>query len=223
MREREIKHLPVVRDGAVIGVISDRDIKSYSPSTATGLDIYEMNYLLAKATVKDAMGRELVTTTADTAPAVAVAVNCAAGRPATVALTRWMPAVVPRVQRAPAVPLSSVVPLAGVTAPEPEAVLQVTVVPTLGPALESVTRTVSVTGSSVPTTAVCASPETTWMTEGPLGWSPPSPPPPPQAASMTATTPESAIRSNVCRMGIPPRYDPARQARPTVPSARAGC
>ena len=66
MREREIKHLPVVRDGAVIGVISDRDIKTYSPSTATGLDIYEMNYLLSKATVRDAMGKHLVTTTADT-------------------------------------------------------------------------------------------------------------------------------------------------------------
>ena len=31
MRERGIKHLPVVRDGAVIGVISDRDIKTYTP------------------------------------------------------------------------------------------------------------------------------------------------------------------------------------------------
>ena len=66
MREKGIKHLPVVHDGAVVGVISDRDIKTYSPSTATGLDIYEMNYLLAKATVRDAMGKHLVTTTADT-------------------------------------------------------------------------------------------------------------------------------------------------------------
>jgi len=66
MRERGIKHLPVVRDGAVLGIISDRDIKTYSPSAATGLDIYEMNYLLAKATVRDAMGKTLTTTTADT-------------------------------------------------------------------------------------------------------------------------------------------------------------
>jgi acetoin utilization protein AcuB len=66
MRERGIKHLPVVRDGAVVGVISDRDIKTFTPSKATGLDIYEMNYLLAKAKVKDAMAPHLVTTTADT-------------------------------------------------------------------------------------------------------------------------------------------------------------
>jgi acetoin utilization protein AcuB len=66
MREKGFKHLPVVHDGAVIGVISDRDIRSYYPSAATSLDVFEMNYLLAKATVKDAMGRHLVTTTADT-------------------------------------------------------------------------------------------------------------------------------------------------------------
>ena len=66
MRERGVKHLPVVRAGAVIGVISDRDIKTYTPSKATGLDLYEINYLLAKATVRDAMGKHLVTTTADT-------------------------------------------------------------------------------------------------------------------------------------------------------------
>jgi acetoin utilization protein AcuB len=66
MREKGFKHLPVVRDGAVIGVISDRDIRSYYPSAATSLDVFEMNYLMAKATVQEAMGRHLVTTTADT-------------------------------------------------------------------------------------------------------------------------------------------------------------
>lgn len=66
MRERGIKHLPVVRDGAVLGVISDRDIKAYTPSKGTSLDVFEINYLLAKAKVKDAMGSKLTTTTADT-------------------------------------------------------------------------------------------------------------------------------------------------------------
>ena len=66
MNEREVKHLPVVRDGAVVGVISDRDIRAYTPSTATALDVYEINYLLARATVKEAMGAKLITTTPDT-------------------------------------------------------------------------------------------------------------------------------------------------------------
>jgi acetoin utilization protein AcuB len=51
MLERGIKHLPVVHDGAVVGVISDRDIRAYTP---------------AKAKVKDAMGARLTTTTPDT-------------------------------------------------------------------------------------------------------------------------------------------------------------
>jgi acetoin utilization protein AcuB len=66
MRERGIKHLPVLRGGAVIGVISDRDIKAFCPSKATALDVYEINYLLAKAVVKDAMGRRLTTTAPQT-------------------------------------------------------------------------------------------------------------------------------------------------------------
>ncbi len=65
MHEHGIKHLPVVRDGAVVGVISDRDIRAYTPSKATALDIYEINYLLAKAKVKEAMGARLTTTTPD--------------------------------------------------------------------------------------------------------------------------------------------------------------
>jgi len=76
MRERGIKHLPVVRDGALLGVISDRDIKAYSPSKGTSLDVYEINYLLAKARVKDAMGARLTTTTPETPIEEAALVLC---------------------------------------------------------------------------------------------------------------------------------------------------
>jgi acetoin utilization protein AcuB len=66
MRDRGIKHLPVLRDGELLGVLSDRDIRAFAPSKATALDVYEINYLLAKATVKDAMGAGLATTAPDT-------------------------------------------------------------------------------------------------------------------------------------------------------------
>jgi acetoin utilization protein AcuB len=66
MKEKGIKHLPVLKGGRLVGVISDRDIKAFCPSKATALDVYEINYLLAKATVKEAMGRQLTTTTQDT-------------------------------------------------------------------------------------------------------------------------------------------------------------
>lgn len=71
MKEKGIRHLPVVRGRTVVGVISDRDIRDYTPSKATALDIYEINYLLAKATVEEAMSRRLTTTTPDTPVEVA--------------------------------------------------------------------------------------------------------------------------------------------------------
>ncbi|HEX9113159.1 MAG TPA: CBS domain-containing protein, partial [Nitrospirota bacterium] len=35
MRERGIKHVPVLKNGKLKGIVSDRDIKEYSPSKAT--------------------------------------------------------------------------------------------------------------------------------------------------------------------------------------------
>jgi acetoin utilization protein AcuB len=66
MQERGIKHLPVVEGGRVRGMLSDRDVRSYSPSKATTLDVYELHYLLAKARVREAMSTELATVRPDT-------------------------------------------------------------------------------------------------------------------------------------------------------------
>lgn len=66
MKERKIKHLPVVKGGALEGIVSDRDIKAYSPSRATTLDIYELHYLLAKTRIGNLMKTKVVTTTPDT-------------------------------------------------------------------------------------------------------------------------------------------------------------
>lgn len=66
MREKSIKHVPVAVDGILQGVISDRDIKQYTPSKGTSLDIYEINYLLAKTKAREIMKTRSVTTTPDT-------------------------------------------------------------------------------------------------------------------------------------------------------------
>jgi acetoin utilization protein AcuB len=66
MKEKKIKHIPVVKDERLKGIISDRDIKEYTPSRATSLDIFELHYLLAKTKVKDIMKAGVVTTTPDT-------------------------------------------------------------------------------------------------------------------------------------------------------------
>jgi acetoin utilization protein AcuB len=67
MKEKKIKHLPVVKNGGkVVGILSDRDIKDYTPSKATTLDIHELHYMLAKTKVKDVMVKDVFTTTPGT-------------------------------------------------------------------------------------------------------------------------------------------------------------
>lgn len=66
IRAKKIKHIPVVRDEKLKGIVSDRDIRDYSPSRATTLDVYELHYLLATAKVKEIMKSGVVTVAADT-------------------------------------------------------------------------------------------------------------------------------------------------------------
>jgi acetoin utilization protein AcuB len=66
MKDRRIKHVPVVKNGKLVGIISDRDIKEFTPSKATSLDVYELNYLLAKTKVKDVMTAKVLSTTPTT-------------------------------------------------------------------------------------------------------------------------------------------------------------
>jgi acetoin utilization protein AcuB len=66
MRENGIRHLPVLKNDKLKGILSDRDIKEYSPSKATTLDIYELHYLLAKTKVQEVMKQKVLTTTPDT-------------------------------------------------------------------------------------------------------------------------------------------------------------
>lgn len=66
MKEKGIKHIPVMKDGRLKGIISDRDIKEFSPSRATTLDMYELHYLLAKTKVKELMKTRVITTSPET-------------------------------------------------------------------------------------------------------------------------------------------------------------
>jgi len=55
MKEHNIRRIPVVRQGKLVGIVSDRDIKETTPSKATSLDVHELYYLLAEVRVKDIM------------------------------------------------------------------------------------------------------------------------------------------------------------------------
>ncbi len=58
LKERGIRHLPVLKDGdKLVGIVSERDIKQASPSSATALEIREIYYLLDKVKVKQIMTR----------------------------------------------------------------------------------------------------------------------------------------------------------------------
>ncbi|WP_018086990.1 CBS and ACT domain-containing protein [Desulfurispora thermophila] len=62
MKKNNIRQLPVVdKAGKLLGIVTEREILTVSPSPASTLSIYEMNYLLSKMQVKDIMNRQLVT------------------------------------------------------------------------------------------------------------------------------------------------------------------
>ena len=65
LKEKAIKHLPVLKENRLKGILSDRDIKEFSPSKATTLDVYELHYLLAKTKIKEVMKTRVFTTTED--------------------------------------------------------------------------------------------------------------------------------------------------------------
>lgn len=65
MKEKGIKHLPVVKGDKIKGILSDRDIKEYSPSKATTLDIYELHYILSNTRIKGLMKTKVFTTAPD--------------------------------------------------------------------------------------------------------------------------------------------------------------
>lgn len=66
MRAKKIRHLPVVKDDKLKGIVSDRDIRDYSPSCATTLDVYELHYILANTRIKDIMKTTVVTAAPET-------------------------------------------------------------------------------------------------------------------------------------------------------------
>ncbi|MGA3083275.1 MAG: CBS and ACT domain-containing protein [Thermodesulfobacteriota bacterium] len=61
MKENNIRRLPVMRQGKLIGIVTDRDIKDASPSKATTLDIHELYYLLSELKIKDIIKKNVIT------------------------------------------------------------------------------------------------------------------------------------------------------------------
>jgi len=63
MEEKNIKHVPVIKDSELKGIVSDRDVRSFQPSTATSLETEEIDHLMSHTKVKEAMSHDVLTTT----------------------------------------------------------------------------------------------------------------------------------------------------------------
>ncbi|HEY5586186.1 MAG TPA: CBS and ACT domain-containing protein [Ruminiclostridium sp.] len=61
MRTKKIGRVPVVKNGKLVGIITKGKLLEVSPSPATSLSIFEINYLLAKTKIGSIMTKELVT------------------------------------------------------------------------------------------------------------------------------------------------------------------
>jgi len=66
MRKNRIRRMPVVKEGKMVGIISEGDLLNAAPSDATSLSVWELNYLIGKIKVKEIMTEDVITVSADT-------------------------------------------------------------------------------------------------------------------------------------------------------------
>lgn len=67
MQQQNFRRLPVVDDkGKLVGIVAERDLLYASPSPATSLSVWEMNYMLSKIKVNRLMTPDVITTTPET-------------------------------------------------------------------------------------------------------------------------------------------------------------
>ncbi len=66
MKENNIRRLPIVDKGKLVGIVTKHDLLEASPSPATSLSIHELNYLLSKMKVKEIMTKNPTTISPDT-------------------------------------------------------------------------------------------------------------------------------------------------------------
>jgi acetoin utilization protein AcuB len=66
MHKEHVRRFPVIdHHGRMIGLVSESDCLNASPSEATSLSVWELNYLISKITVERVMTRKIVTITED--------------------------------------------------------------------------------------------------------------------------------------------------------------
>lgn len=61
MKENNVRRLPVVDEERLVGIVTIGDVREASPSDATSLSIWELNYLWAQLTVRKIMTTDVMT------------------------------------------------------------------------------------------------------------------------------------------------------------------
>jgi CBS domain-containing protein len=65
MKQHKIRHLPVVEEGRLVGMISRGDLREASITASINADQYELHFMLNKLTVGRLMTRKVFTITPD--------------------------------------------------------------------------------------------------------------------------------------------------------------
>ena len=66
LKEKNIRRVPVMKDGRLAGLVTERMLLSFSPGKSSSLDTWELHYLLAKTPVTEAMNPKPYTVTPET-------------------------------------------------------------------------------------------------------------------------------------------------------------
>ena len=66
MRREHIRRAPVIHDGKLVGIVTESDLLNASPTQATLLSVWEINYLVSKIKVSQVMTKKVLTIGEDT-------------------------------------------------------------------------------------------------------------------------------------------------------------
>ncbi len=66
MHKHSVRCLPVVRNGKLVGIVTNRDVRQAWASPATSLSTHELLYLLDRVTVQEVMTSKVFTVTPET-------------------------------------------------------------------------------------------------------------------------------------------------------------